>query len=133
VSRGCRNHPSPRLPFAGLDRPDAVQDTLVNGEVNPFQVHRTEAYLGSGVRFWNKGVVLRVAFQSSVSARQAGRGRPGNLDSRALLASKAIQRREGPRFPLEIAALSLDAHPLCSENAPLNLCQCATPRDANPG
>jgi hypothetical protein len=41
--------------------------------------------------------------------------------SRALLASNPMERREGPCFPLEIAALSLNrlrATPLCSENAP---------------
>ena len=41
--------------------------------------------------------------------------------SRGLLASNPMERREGPCFPLEIAALSVNrlrAIPLCSDNAP---------------
>ena len=40
------------------------------------------------------------------------------LVRRALLASNPIERRGGPRFPLELAALSLHLTSLGSENAP---------------
>ena len=83
---------------------------------------------GRGVRFQNKGVCVDPGISLGLADRGTQKGhwtktatRRSCNTSRALLASNPIERREGPCFPLEIAALSLVASGMTRQRHDLTL------------